>query len=149
MPKRPDMAVMPRKGKSDETLYSPSAALRFIKEVLGHSLGESTMRLWRRNGKGPTWYRDTEGNLWYKERALRTYYAGRETDRDPLAEAEQKANPLEINSLRENAPAPIPGVKSHLDGNGFLSRPKLNTPKRPPALRVPSRTQPHRLQVSA
>lgn len=148
MPKRPDMAVMPRRGKDDETLYSPSAALKFIKEVLGYSLGESTMRLWRRNGKGPPWYRDSAGKLWYKEGSLKKFYAGKEADLDPLTVAEQKAHVLEVDHLQRSAPAPMPGTKPPAE-TGFLSRPKLNIrrPQNGP-IALKGKTPP-RLQVSA
>ena len=78
MPQRPPIAqTLRRDGKGNETIYSPGAAAMYVKSVLKRSVGDSTLRMWRKIDAGPTYHKDRYGFVWYRESDLRKFFLGR------------------------------------------------------------------------
>lgn len=131
MPKRPDTAIARTKSGKEERLYSPSAAVRFAREECNFMVGDSTMRLWRSNGKGPAFERDSSRTIWYRESVLREFFR-RKGQEQPLF-ADNQSGDLElqvvVDELIPNNDDPPPKSPNKSKPSG---RPKLaSTPARP------------------
>jgi hypothetical protein len=100
MPKRVDDGVaINRDGKPIGRLFSPKAAVYYIRNELHRSIGESTMRLWRSKGTGPVFHRDEEGQLWYHEKDLIKFYSTRPEMRDGRSGSMNRTKAVDVENL--------------------------------------------------
>lgn len=100
MPKRLDtgVAVSPD-GTQTGYIYSPKAALHFIRTILKRNIGESTIRLWRSKSKGPAFHRDGDGQIWYHEDDLRDFFAQRPVTEDGRSNSSQQIQTVAADAL--------------------------------------------------
>jgi hypothetical protein len=67
--------ILRRDGSGLERAFSPLSALHYLAQECAFPCCESTLRLWRKEDRGPAWGRDNRGAIWYRESDLRHYVA--------------------------------------------------------------------------